>query len=132
LVLPCLILDWRKAESFETDSGGRSTDWVCDYKILLPVTKGDIRAGKLLPYVEKSFGTTHSSGPGPDVNMRDGELHMPYRDGVHAMRDAVALRLPLYVRFGAVTQLRQLHPADMARYAAEYPAHSDVYLGQDE
>jgi hypothetical protein len=123
LVLPCLLLDWRDSEPGETDSGGRTFDFHCTYKMLLPVVGGDIRKpeGGTLPFIEVPMSGGQTTQTGSWVkNPSTGQLEAPRRDGVHAMRDAAALRIPLYTRYKGEYQICHIHPQDHVRYAKDF------------
>lgn len=105
LPLPRLQLTWEHI-------GGR--EWRCNYDLLVPVAKYDVRNNGPEPdfeiaagpgYTKAHFGhttVTRSSGPiKPDYEngKPNGETYLdtPFRDGAHAKWDSFALGVPAFV-----------------------------------
>jgi hypothetical protein len=108
LPLPRLQLTWRPTPKDEYS-------WACDYELLVPLSKFDIRnngkRGKVgggPGYIKASIGGTragYNGGRGPLTSVADPsytsgtrfELDTPFRDGSHAAWDSFRLGFPAYV-----------------------------------
>jgi hypothetical protein len=104
LPTPRIELRWRYATDEEIEGSvlGGDGKYACDYGLVMPVSRNDIRSNA---YDEDSdveiigakselfhkFGTTLRGGAAP------GDQETPFRDGVHAMRDAKVLGLDVWV-----------------------------------
>lgn len=96
---PCLVIEWRKADR-EHDR----CDWIATYSLRFPIQNGDIRRDQSNfrdGFLYFEIGCTKSTGPGP---LRGGEIHTPFRDGVHATLDATVLSLPAFVTYDGIVQ----------------------------
>lgn len=111
LPTPRLELRWREATEKEVLGRSIFLSHACDYGLVIPVERTDVRSNLQHPdgtedigalyEVFYSFSTTLSSEP---IN----DFHAPYRDGTHATWDADKLGgLPIYVR-SMTGDLRQM------------------------
>lgn len=105
LPLPRLQLTWREAPD------DPEYEWACDYELLVPVSRLDIRnngkRGKIgggPGYIKASLGGTRTSGRGPLARRAIDPSHpdvpvldTPFRDGAHAAWDSFRLGFPAYV-----------------------------------
>ncbi len=103
--IPCLIIEWTKLDDDPDDFpfDGRDS-WEAHYYLRLPIDEYDIRRIEdAPPFIKITIGKTKCGGKYPF--MFDGvTIALPYRDGVHLMRDAKLLRLPAFVVYGQVVQ----------------------------
>lgn len=92
LPLPRLQITWERV--------GTSCDYQVSYELFVPLDEHDIRNEEKLGYlkVPLSGGTKVNSSHGPIL--QDGVLDTPFRDGVHAGWDSVALGVPAFVVYG--------------------------------
>lgn len=100
---PCLVIEWTPYEGAEEGACGRF-EWLATYSLRLPLKDGDIRTESKNyreGYQYIHMGETKSGGAPPDLY--EG-LHIPFRDGVHIMRDANVLKLPAFVVCGDKVQ----------------------------
>lgn len=92
--LPRLQLTWEKL-----DKPVDGYNWVCKYEMLMPLTKYDIRnEPNYWGFYAASLGGTRSDREGPPD--RWGKLEAPFRDGAHALWDAIHLGMPAFVVYG--------------------------------
>lgn len=98
--LPCLLMDWREPtqEDKEEFSHCGRFGWVAEYLLVMPSDKGDIRMKRGSDRVSLRLSATVVTGGAPDRFKGNG-LDLPFRDGVHLIRDSRVLRLPAYVRY---------------------------------
>lgn len=101
LPMPRLQLTWSKVSNAK---------YAVSYELFVPLDDYDIRnepaeeGGAKLGFLKlkMSGGTTVTSERGPI--MQDGVLDTPFRDGVHALRDALTLGVPAFVVYGDVVR----------------------------
>lgn len=107
---PCLLLDWRKAtDADQSPQFEWTVDWICEYKMLVPVHKHDVRNEGNRGFIQILFNTTWHSGGGPEIGAEKPSVSG--KDASHIQWDALTLRLPAYVRYGS--KIRALLPKDM-------------------
>jgi len=103
--------------------GKNDKELIATYELVLhegDVCKGDIRANDKddrpsCNPIKVRFGETKVTGGRGTPIMQDGTLDTPFRDGVHMLRDASALNLPMYVIYE--DQIEQIPEAHKERVA---------------
>lgn len=90
LPLPRLQLTWRCIGPEE---------YMVDYALLMRAEPGDIRDSQKVGYLCLPLGGTKAGRPVPPIR-EDGSVDTPRWDGVHILRDSVALGIPAYAVYG--------------------------------
>ena len=98
--LPCprLQIVWEKDPESEYPNAHIAT-----YELIIhegEVCRGDIRANDKddrpsAGVIKVELGKTKTSGGGSHIDA-DGNVNTPFRDGVHMLRDAASLKLPMF------------------------------------
>lgn len=125
LNLPCprLQLTWIEVQEKANPPADQpwlaDPDFCCIYSIVLPVDKLDIRSNIGEEYGVRTethgyLSSTMITGiRTPTKPMTIGEVIVPYRDGVHILRDAAILKLPAFAVWGQYsTELLPKPPKD--------------------